>query len=379
MPASDGPPGSDVPRLDVPAGSTLVEIADDVSLLPYINVVLRRRFLVVGVAAAVAAFVAGYQLLLPRTYTSSASFIAQFRTSTAGLSAVAAQLGLTSPGAEAGRSPAFYADLLVSREVLARVVGASLVMQSDGGIQTGTLTELYRISGKDERLRRDAAVRLLRRSISVNLNNKTGLLRFSVKARDALVAEQVTSRVLAELGRFNLESRQSQAAAERRFTEERLVEVREDLRAAEDRLQSFLERNRDYRNSPVLTFQQDRLARDVALKQQLYTTLAQAFEQAKIEEVRDTPVLTVVERPEVPVQPDPRHLARNSVLALFLGAVLGGMMVIAASSFAEAGTRDSEGLEEFQALGRVALNELRHPLRALQAALRRHQAAEAKT
>ena len=70
---------------------------------------------------------------------------------------------------------------------------------------------------------------------------------------------------------------------------------------------------------PELNFQQERLQRQVQLQQQLYTTLSQSFEQAKIEEVRDTPVITVVEPPEAPVRPDPRGLVRNAFLTIILG------------------------------------------------------------
>jgi uncharacterized protein involved in exopolysaccharide biosynthesis len=54
-------------------------------------------------------------------------------------------------------------------------------------------------------------------------------------------------------------------------------------------MQAFLQANRQWANSPDLTFQHDRLERDIALRQQVYTTLVQSFEQARISEVRDTP------------------------------------------------------------------------------------------
>jgi uncharacterized protein involved in exopolysaccharide biosynthesis len=38
--------------------------------------------------------------------------------------------------------------------------------------------------------------------------------------------------------------------------------------------------------------------------------LAQAYEQARIEEVRDTPVITVIEAPMLPARPDPRPFGR---------------------------------------------------------------------
>jgi uncharacterized protein involved in exopolysaccharide biosynthesis len=138
-----------------------------------------------------------------------------------------------------------------------------------------------------------------------------------------MLAEQLVLSFLDEVNQFNLETRRSQAASERTFTEQRVQEVRHELRRAEDDLQRFLQRNRDYRNSPQLTFEQDRLAREVAVRQALYTTLSQALEKAKIEEVRDTPVITVVERPEMPAKPDGRGLLRKGLLALVVGTAIG--------------------------------------------------------
>ena len=157
-------------------------------------------------------------------------------------------------------------------------------------------------------LKREAAIRRLGDDVQATTVQKTGVIDVAVTTRNPALSLQVSTRLIELLNQFNLESRQTQAGAERRFTEQRLGEVKGDLRAAEDQLQHFLQRNREYRNAPELNFQQERLQRQVQLQQQLYTTLSQSFEQAKIEEVRDTPVITVVEPPEAPVRPDPRGL-----------------------------------------------------------------------
>ena len=59
------------------------------------------------------------------------------------------------------------------------------------------------------------------------------------------------------------------------------------------------------------------------MRQQLYTSLAQAFEQARIEEVRDNPVITMIERPTLPLKPNGRGLLRKGPLALMAGFLLG--------------------------------------------------------
>ena len=86
-----------------------------------------------------------------------------------------------------------------------------------------------------------------------------------------------------------------------------------------------MQSNRQF-NAPQLTFQQQRLQREVTLQQQVVTALAQQYEDARIREVRDTPVITVLEKPTLPVLPDPRGrlllVTMGTLAALLLGAVV---------------------------------------------------------
>lgn len=60
---------------------------------------------------------------------------------------------------------------------------------------------------------------------------------------------------------FNQRTRRDQPAAERKFIEARLQVATADLRAAEDRMQQFLQGNR-VTGSPDLQFTRDRLQRE---------------------------------------------------------------------------------------------------------------------
>lgn len=343
----------------------------EVSLLAIVNVLLRHRGLIAGTALLLAAVVSGVILLLPRTYTAESTLTPQSRRMTSNLSGLAAQFGLALPGADAGQSPAFYADLLSSHQILGQVVDTKFEYPSDTGVVRGTLVQIYRAKGDTPPLRRDAAIRRLAEDVEASTVQKTGVIELAVQARHPVLAQLISQRLIALLDQYNLHTRQSQAAAERRFTEQRLDEVRRDLRAAEDALQRFLQRNRDYRNSPELAFEQERLKREVSLEQQLYSTLAEAFEQAKIEEVRDTPVITVVEPPEAPVRPDPRGLLRNGLLALVLGALLGMALAIGRAYAVNARSLRAHEASEFERLRHDAFQDLTRPWRPLSRAWRR--------
>ena len=62
------------------------------------------------------------------------------------------------------------------------------------------------------------------------------------------------------------------------------------------------------------------------MRQQLYTSLAQAYAQARIEAVRDNPSVVVLESPEAPADPQPRGLLKSVVLALMAGLFLGVLL-----------------------------------------------------
>ena len=336
---------------------------DEMSLLDLLTPILRNRFLVLRTMGAACIIVLGIGLLQPAHYTATASFMPQSRRPPLSLSGLAAQFGLAIPAEEASQSPVFYADLLKSREILGAVVETRYTPMSDTGPINGTLVNLFRSRGRGENERREAAIKRLRKMMTVTAVQRTGIVELSVEARYATLAEQITQRLLDELNSFNLNTRQSRARAEREFTEKRLEEVKGELRGAEDRLQTFLQRNRDYRNSPYLMFQEDRLARDVSMRQQLYTTLVQAYEQAKIDEVRDTPVITVIERPQAPARPDSRRLLLKGLLALMVGGVLGVSMSIG-GQFLRRAAPGSPEVAEFSALKKETFDDLRHPLRA---------------
>lgn len=343
---------------------------DDVSLVGLLSPILRNRYVIARIVAAVFLTVIVVALLQPRTYSGSASFMPQSRRVPSSLAGLAGQFGFGLPIDEPSQSPAFYVDLVKSREILGAVVQSQYSIPSDSGPISATLVEVFRSRGRDEDQKRDAAVKRLRRLVTVSAVQRTGVVTLSVEARFAPLAAQVTSRILEEVNRFNLSTRQSRAAAERRFTEQRLQDVRGELRGAEDELQRFLQRNRDYRNSPELVFQQDRLAREVTMKQQLYTTLAQAVEQAKIDEVRDTPVITIIERPEVPVRADSRGLLKKGIVALIVGWIVGVLIALVRESARNTAADNSEEVAQFVKLKNEAGDDLRHPFKVIRRLLR---------
>ena len=315
---------------------------DTASLYDIMLVLLRaRRFVLLSavVPAVVATLVT---LLSPRQWSSESAFIPQSRRNATDISGFAAQFGVALPGQDATQSPAFYSQLITGRELLGTLVDSSFVIAGD----TLWLSDVFRIRERDSQVRRELTVKALKKQVVAVTVPKSGMVRLTATAPSPDLALQINRRMLSLVNQFNLEKRQSQAASERRFVERRLADARTETRASEDRLQEFLRRNRDFRNSPELTFQQERLSREAALRQQVYSQLAQSYEQSRIEEVRDTPLITIVESPELPGLPNSRGTLAKLLLAGLAGFGLGAFVALARNNGGKRGSL----AEEWQAV-----------------------------
>lgn len=295
-------------------------------MVEFLAVIMRRRRLLLWSCAV--GFIIGIAiaLLSPARYTTSFSFTPQSESDGArsGLASLAGQFGV-SLGAASGQAapPQFYADLLVTRELLAPIAMDSVPSGADKGrsvplstfLDVDASTAAERQFETIERLRNDV--------ISTSVAERTtGVVSVNVRTTSAEASLAIAQRLIDGLTRFNLVTRQSQASAERRFIEGRLSAARLDLTEAETELRRFLETNRATGNSPALQFQQDRLRRDETMKEDLVRTLTQQYEQARIREVRDTPVITLIDRPTLAARPDPRGRVRIVLGATTIALIL---------------------------------------------------------
>jgi uncharacterized protein involved in exopolysaccharide biosynthesis len=299
------------------------------SVLSIVAILLRQRRLVFICTAVTIGGALLFVILKSRTYTTSFSFVPQAAQdqSRAGLASLAGQLGVAIGGAAGGtQSPQLYADVLKTRETLEPIVRDSFELRAGG--PRVQLTDLLHVKGENAAITVERALKALRARISASVAIRTtGMVSVTVTTPESAVSFEIARRLLKGVNDFNLDSRRSQAGQERRFTQGRLVEARKTLRDAEDALQVFLSSNRQLSNSPQLEFERNRLERVVSLQQQVMTGLAQSFEESRIREVRDTPVISVIERPVMAATPDPR----GGLLILSAGAAVGLLIGIIAA------------------------------------------------
>ena len=292
----------------------------------------RWRLIAVAVVLSGALFTVA-AVLLPPVYRSEASFVSNAGGGLklpgslgglSGLAGMATQMGVD-VGSDAAESPGFYLQLLRSRELLTRLLESRFPDERTASpADSARLVDLMDFGDERAAARRmELGVKQLRDDIVVRADNRINMVSFDVDMPTALLSAAVANRAAALVEEFNREQRSTKARAKRQFVGERLAEADRELRVAEDRHRNFLAQNRQYLRSPTLTAEERRLERRMMEAGEMAASLRREYETARIEEVNDAPVVTMVDSAVAPQRPRWPRPVPVAALAIVTGVVLG--------------------------------------------------------
>jgi uncharacterized protein involved in exopolysaccharide biosynthesis len=348
---------------------------DAISVVGIFNTILRHRVLIASLMLLVG-FYAGFRSVTSgKGYTVESQFLVKGARATGQLGGLAAQLGISLGGGDVGQSPQFYLDLIEAKAVLWPVAQKTYTVKTDSGVVTGDLERIYKIKDPRPPVRKVKVIEALQHAVSATTSLKTGVITLLVRASRPELAVQISNNLLQQINAYNLQRRQEQAAGEREFVQRQVDEKRAELREAEGELRNFLEANRLYTQSPELILERNRLQRQVDMRNGIYTTMLQAYETARIEEMRDLPVISIIEAPEMPIQPDARGGVKKTLIGMMIGLVLGLMIAFFREKMQASREAQTDEFIEFAELKKAAVGDLTHPWRPVaRAFLPRRQA-----
>ena len=302
-----------------------------------------------------------------RSYVATASVLPQRDGGGApsGAIALAQQFGLSIGGGASAHSPQYYADLLTTRSVLRRVVEAEYeAPDADGTMRRQNLIARYGLDPAADGAVPAwvEAVMMLRERVETTVRLETGLLEVRMLAGSPQLAEQALETLLRALNDLNTEVLQRRAEEESRFVAERVREAQLQLDSAEAALQSFLTENRAFDNSPHLRFEHDRLQRQVIMRQEVYTSMLRAEEQAKIDVMRDLPMFTVIDTPAGSALPRGRGVVIRTILGAFLGFGIACVLILLSELTRRGRKNQDPAFDELATAARSALADIRRLL-----------------
>ena len=329
------------------------------SLLGYLNVLLRNRRLILATGIVAALTAALLTQLRGREYVAETTFAPSSSRPPSGMAALAggSLAGLFGEGGGSS-SPEFYAALIQSQTLLYEAATTEYPMVREGDTVQVTLAEAFDIDRDSEEARRRAAAAELSSRTTAIADRITGLVSVRTQAPSASLAIAINRRIVELVESYNRERRKSQAVEERRFVEARREEARAQLLSAEAAVESFLEQNRQLELPPRLALEAERLKRQVAIRQELYLELERSYQQARIMEVRDAALISIVEHPERTVRARGSGMTRNAALGLFLGLLLGITVAFSRDALRRDPAGDAGEYDEFRRLVRDTRSDL---------------------
>jgi uncharacterized protein involved in exopolysaccharide biosynthesis len=244
-------------------------------------------------------------LLVANRYRASAAFYLDTKQVSSGvgdLASLASQVGLLPPGST-GVSPYLVSELASSDTVLTAVAATPI---PDSAFRrdhpTGNLERHYGTNDRSPEKRFQKTVEKLRKRVSTNVSSRSGLVRITLTDTDPGVAAWLARAVLDRVQHSIGVARASRARAERIFLETRTAAAQDSVRAAETALAAFLTSNRQTSQSPILQMRESQLRRRAELMLTLFSAMQRDLERARADEIRDTPVLTVIATPVPPIR-----------------------------------------------------------------------------
>lgn len=136
--------------------------------------------------------------------------------------------------------------------------------------------------------------------LSINGTNNSVVLRF--ESEDPEFAAFFLNSIIDQVDYFFRYRLRSSARDQRDLLEKRLVEVQDSLQHAETALYLFRDSNKSISGSPALQMREQQLLMNYTIQSTIYTELIKQRELTKLQEIRDSAILQVLERAHVPGQ-----------------------------------------------------------------------------
>lgn len=165
----------------------------------------------------------------------------------------------------------------------------------------------------------EKAIKIFSKNVNVVEDRTTGLIKITVTLEDPRISANIANFIGDQVENYIQRENSAQSTKEKLFISDRLSIVKNELQSEEFKLKTFKERNRGYEDSPELFMVFSRIFREAEAKKQVYLTLQNQLELSRIEEVKRSPILHIL---DYAVQPTGKS-SPNRLLFLIIFSIIG--------------------------------------------------------
>lgn len=243
---------------------------------------------------------------------------------------LASQFGYTLPMQSASNLSFsdIYPEIVKSRQLIGVVLEKKFNTRKYGQNQLlkNILSRQYRLDKYDVDERFKRASEILQDNIKVSKARLTSIVTLEVGAIEPDFAVDLTNAIINESDKLQRQFKTHQVSDKRSFIQDRIKDVKKDLESAQEDLKEFREKNRQVQYSPALLLEEERLTTEMDVKKEIFSTLKQQFELAKIEEVEEGATVQILDKPVAPYEQSSPKVILSIFLSFFIGFGLSVVM-----------------------------------------------------
>jgi uncharacterized protein involved in exopolysaccharide biosynthesis len=316
---------------------------EEVHLINYVNVLLKRRWLIVLGVFFCVVITGIYSKTRHPVFTASAKFLPSKNPEMT--SRMGTLIGTSGriESFESNVTSEYYTELLRSFPFLERIANKKFFSKKLG--EEVALILYYEIEADNETERMVKATETIGGNLELSTARTTKVVSLSYSSGEPELSAAIVNAFLEELIKYNQDIRDTKAKQNREFIEERLEENRKLLKKAEAELADFTAKNKKI-VTPDLEIELDRLKRNVKVQEEVYVMLKKQLELAKIEEQEKKPVIEIIENASVPLYKSSPKTKRNVVLAGLVSLFLFSGLAFVLEYISKMNPKD-EGYKEF--------------------------------
>ena len=334
---------------------------DTISLMDIMLTLARQLKVIIITPTILCTLMIIYVLFFTKpVYTSTAKIMSSFSGGgTSQAAGLAAQFGIAMPTGQS--EPKWVYPEIIKSRTLARSMLKRKFDTNEFGPQK-TLFQILTFGNNDPQVGLDTleimAVDNFLGMIGIAEDIGTSILTLSINASAPRLAAEVNQALIEELDAHQRKYNKTKTSDTKQFIEERIIDTEKELMAAEEDLKVFMDRNRRIENSPALQLEKQRLGREVAVLTGVFTTLKQQLETTKIEEVKESDYVVILDSPEVPLQRSKPKKRLMVILAGFFGLGLGIVLAFIREYAANSKKEEKDKMTEAKSLIIKNISEL---------------------
>lgn len=196
------------------------------------------------------------------------------------------------------------------------------LISSDEAISSDSEMDYTLISKDDWELMESFAER-----INLAIDSEHGIIFIEVEMPDPYASTMLTDILVKQLTEEVTNYKLEKAKNNLQFIEERYLEIKSEYEEKQNKLATFVDRNKNITSSLVKTEEQ-RLQNDLNISYEIFKGLSSQLEQARIKVKEETPVFTILEPVRIPV--DKSKPQRSLILIVFsiIGFMIGSLLTL---------------------------------------------------